>query len=194
MTNEILTNLGSRKTISFNVSGTYSPSSTNIIEVGTIQDVDMNFTGTGGIASGEARESDKVDLGDGSDIWSPEYTIMVCMEFFTAPTTGTSIDFYWGPSTQITAANGNPGFLTGVDSDYTGSPATLAEGLSQLDRIGSLMVTADVEFHIGQAGTFSPKTRHGILVIHNNATGQAIAATDSIETAVVFVPVIPEIQ
>jgi hypothetical protein len=195
MANEILTNFGSLKCITFANHGVYVPTGGNIIEVGTPQDVDMDWNGgSTGIITGEARESDKVDLGNGSDIWAPEYTMIACIEYFTAPTTGTSIDFYWGSSTQLTAANGNPGFLTGVDADYTASPATLAEGLSQLEPIGSMMLTADTEFHIQQIGTFAPKTRYGILVAHNNATGQAIAATDAIETALVFIPVIPEIQ
>jgi hypothetical protein len=195
MANEVLVNFGSLKCITFANHAAYSPAAANTIEVGTPQDVDMDWNGGAtGILTAEARESDKVDLGNGSDIWAPEFAVIACLEYFTAPTTGTTVDFYWGASTQSTALNGNPGFLTGTDADYTGSPATLEEGLSQLEFIGSLTLTADVEFHIGHVGTFAPKTRYGILVAHNNATGQAIAATDAIETAVVFIPVIPEIQ
>lgn len=189
--NEVFTNVGALKSITFANHGEYAPAASNIIEVGTPQNVDMDISGT---ATTAMWQSDKVDLGNAADAWATQYAIFACIEFFVAPTTGTSIDFYWGASTQATAANGNPGFLTGVDGTYTGTPATAAEVRPQLQWIGTMTVTADVEFMIEHVGTFSPKMRYGMLIIHNRDTGQTLAATDGIETAVVFVPASQEVQ
>lgn len=189
--NEVFTNVGALKSITFANHGEYAPADANKIEVGAPQDVDMDISGTADTAMWQ---SDKVDLGNAADAWATQYAVYACIEFFVAPTTGTSIDFYWGASTQATAANGNPGFLTGVDGTYTGTPATAIEGRSQLQHIGTMTVTADVEFMIQKVYTFSPKIRYGMLVIHNRNTGQTLAATDGIETAVVFVPASQEVQ
>lgn len=191
MANEILSQFGSLKIFSFQDTATYSPAAANVIEVGTPLNVEMDMTN---IADAAAVQSSKFDWGNGSDIWAPEYTFFGCFEYFTtAPTTGTVLDLYIGASTNSIAANGNPGYLTGADGAYTGTPATLAEGLDQLTFIGSLVVSADIEFQIGALGVYSPKMRYGSLVIVNN-TGQALAATDVIETAIIAVPLIPEIQ
>ena len=193
MANQIYQRRGTLKCITFGVAAEYSPVAANTIEDGTVLDVAMDINGAGGIANNEARASAKADLGDGSDIWSPEFIVLTCMEYFSPPTGG-SIDFYWAASSNATALNGNPGFVTGSDADYTGTPATLAEVLPQLEYIGSLIPTLDTEFQLGVVGILRPTLRYGCLVVHNNGTGVAIAATDAVETATVFIPTIPELQ
>lgn len=191
MPNEVLNQFGSLEIFSFQDTATYAPAVANIIEVGTPTNVEMDMTN---IANGAAVQSNKFDWGNGSDIWAPAYTFFGCIEFFTtAPTTKTTLDLYIGETTNSIAANGNPGFLTGVDGAYTGTPADLTEALDQLDFIGSLVLTADIEFQIGRFGVWAPTMRRASLVIVNNS-GQAMAATDVIETAIIAVPLIPEIQ
>ncbi len=82
--------------------------------------------------------------------------------------------------------------MSGSDADYTGSPATLAEGVAQLQFIGSLICSADNEFQIQDIGVFSPTHRYGCLVVKNEC-GQTIC-TDVVETAVVMTPIVPESQ
>ena len=171
--------------ILFNVAANYSPTALNDIELGTATDVDWDWTG---VLTLEARQSDKVDLGATR---APEYSVQAALEFATAPVTGETVDFYWAPSISGTAATGNPGFVTGVDADYAGGVADLAEGLKQLMFIGSLVCSADAttSVQVGQVGVFSSPTRYGTLVVVNNTSD---TAGDDVESAVSFTPIIPQ--
>ena len=176
------------KQISFATHASYVPTTNNVIEVGTPTEVEMSFLD---VADGAAVQSTKADLGAAR---AERYVLTPCLEYqVAAPTTGTSVDFYWAASGQSGAGVGNPGYATGADGAYTGTPATLAEGLDQLQHIGNLIVSADIEFQIGDIGIFSPPHRYGCLICVNNS-GQKIADTDIIETAVVMTPIVDDIQ
>lgn len=166
--------------------GDFAPAAANSLEQGTPTDVDLTLAN---IADDAARESDKFDLGANR---APRYALKAALEWFSAPTTGETVDFYIGWSPDSTAANGNPGNLTGTDAAYTGSPATLDEGLSQLTFIGSMHVTADAVVQIGPSIVFEALERYGILVVVNRS-GAALAATDDVETHVVMTSIIDDV-
>ncbi len=175
------------KQISFATHATYVPTTNQVIEIGTPTEVECSFLD---LTDTAAVQSTKFSFGA---VRASRYVITACMEYQVAsPTTRTLIEFYLAASGQLAAAVGNPGYATGADGAYTGTPATLVEGLSQLDLIGSMLVTADQEFQISDCGVFSPTHRYGSLIVRN-LTGQTIADTDIIETAVVFTPIVDDI-
>ncbi len=175
------------KQISFATHATYVPTTNQVIEIGTPTEVEMSFLN---LADTAAVQSTKADLGA---VRASRYVVTCCLEYqVAAPTTGTLVEFYWAASGQSGAAVGNPGYATGADGAYTGTPATLAEGIAQLALIGVLIVSADLEFQIADVGVFSPTHRHGSLIVKNE-TGQTIADTDIIESAVVLTPIVDDI-
>ena len=92
-----------------------------------------------------------------------------------------SIDFYVGYSDSPTAGTGNPAQLSGTDSAYSGGAAgTLAEGLLQLEFVGSLMLQiktdADDEPQVGKVGTIRPDARYMMLVAHVNCATATLGA------------------
>ncbi len=175
------------KQISFAVHATYTPTGGNIIEIGTPTEIELDLLD---LTDGAAEQSAKADLGA---VRASRYVVTCCIEYaVAAPTTATLVEFYWAASVQATAANGNPVYTTGVVGAYTGTPATLVEGIAQLQLIGVLVVSADNEFQIADVGVFSPKHRYGNLVVKNE-TGQTICDTDIIETAVVMTPIVTDV-
>lgn len=175
------------KQISFATHASYAPATNNVIEIGTPTEVEMSLLN---LADTAAVQSTKADLGT---VRAPDYVVTCCIEYqVAAPTTATFVEFYWAASGQSGAAVGNPGYATGADGAYTGTPATLAEGIAQLAFIGTLEVSADLEFQIADIGVFSPKHRYGSLIVKNE-TGQTIADTDIVESAVVLTPIVPDI-
>ncbi len=176
------------KQISFATHASYVATTNNVIELAaTKTEVEMSLLD---FADAAAVQSTKADLGA---VRASRYVLTCCLEYQVAsPTTGTFVKFYWAASGQAGAAVGNPGYATGADGAYTGTPATLAEGLDQLAYIGGFRVSADQEFQIGDVGVFSPTHRYGSLIVKNE-TGQKIADTDIIETAVVLTPIVDDI-
>ena len=176
------------KQISFATHASYAPGTNNVIEIGTPTEVKMSLLD---LADAAAVQSTKADLGA---VRASRYVVTCCIEYqVAAPTTGTLVKFYWSASGQSGAAVGNPGYATGADGAYTGTPATLAEGIAQVEPLGVLVVSADLEFQKADIGVFSPTHRYGSLIVKNE-TGQIIADTDIIETAVVFTPIVDDIQ
>ncbi len=178
--------------ISFATHATYAPADANLIELVSptvsIVEVEMAFIDWLDTA---AEQSAIADLGL---VRAPLYQLSVCMEYQVgAPTTATQIEWYWAATNNATAARGNPGFTTGAVGAYDGGPATLVEGISQLDFIGVLNVTADIEFQIQiNCGFLSPATRYGML-IGINKTGATVCDTDVVESAAVLTPIVQDI-
>ena len=173
--------------VSFATHASYVAATDNVIEIGTPIEVEMSLLD---LADGAAVQSTKADFGA---VRAARYVVTCCIEYqVAAPTTGTLIEFYWAASGQSAAGVGNPGYASGADGAYSGGDATLAEGVAQLAFIGSLVVSADIEFQIADIGVFSLTHRYGSLIVKNE-TGQKIADTDIIETAVVFTPIVDDI-
>jgi hypothetical protein len=146
-----------------------------------------------GLTSGQARESDKIDL---LEFRAPSYRVLVATELETDPVAGGSIDLYWSPSHSASPNVGNAGGALGADGDFAGyDTLTLAEALLQMDVIGSLLcgINDDEDgVQIGRAGVWTPSSRYGVLIVHNNTS--IVLNDDSIEMAVGFYPIIPQIQ
>ncbi len=184
MANEVLIKTGTQIVVA---NSTYSPTAAR--SLGTITD-DIDCAG---LTTGQAREGVKIDLGATR---APSYSVMVATELETDPAAGGSIDLYWSKSHSATANVGNAGGATGADADFSGyDTLTLAEALVQMDVIGSLLcgVNNDADgVQIGSAGVWTPSSRYGVLIVHNNTSITLFA--DSVEMAVAFNPIIPEIQ
>ncbi len=185
-TNEILIRADS--TVLIFADSSYSPGTNTILGTRT-DDIDVV-----GLTTGQAREGVKADLGvDHAELYSVDMTV----EFATDPAAGDTIDLYWSASHSSSAAVGNMGNVTGADADWAGAVGeTLAESLKHMIYIGSLILavqnTAD-GVQIGNVGVFAPgPQRYGVLVYHNNSNDTM--HSDSIECAVRFTPIIPDIQ
>ena len=145
------------------------------------------------LAVGSYRQSAKFDFTANVNQW---YSVVAFVEWFTAPTAGGNVDFWIGYSSSVTAANDNPGNLSGSDAAYNGygaAAADAAEAVLQLDFIGSLVCTADVDIQHANLGWIRPRQRYGMIVAYNNSS-IALAATDAADTAVVLTPLVTTIQ
>lgn len=163
---------------------TYNPADTNNdLGASITDDIDMV-----GLTTGQAREGVKIDFGANR---ATSYHVRMAMEFATDPT-GT-MDLYWSSSQSATAAVGNTGQATGADADYAGyDTLTLDEALKHMVFIGALVCglnnTAD-GVQIGNVNTsWSPPTRYGVLIVHNNTN--VTLHSDSVEMAVAFDPIL----
>lgn len=151
-------------------------------------DVEIDLTS---LADDAARQGAKFDFGEHRAL---EYDIRAAFEFAATPTAGETVELYLAPSQSSTAANGNPGGVSGVDAVYAGYSANLDEALPQLQLIGRFVATVQATATIQKAwcGVFSPPSRYGSLVVVNRIG--AAFHSDVIESHVVFDPVVPEGQ
>lgn len=189
MANEIRNKVGTQ--IRFFVTGSFSPADNGTNwTIGTPTDVALTLSG---VASGAGRQSDKVDLGATR---APSYEVLGCVDFTgETPTVGTTIGYYWAPSTSATQGNGNVAANSGADAAAPGGALgsiTLAEFLLQCQPIGFLVVHDGGVVQNGLVGVFSPSSRYGQLIVVNNS-GDVFEA-DDVEMHQVMNPIIPEVQ
>jgi hypothetical protein len=143
-----------------------------------------------GLATAASVQSDKVDLGARR---APAYNVDACIEFGVAPTAGNAVEFYWAPSTQSVAANGNPGGVVGASGAYVGGTGGTDDGgVNQLQMIGQLTAQAVSNVQIANIGVFSPMHRYGTLVVKNEC-GQTLNSSP-LHHQVLLEPVIDEVQ
>jgi hypothetical protein len=118
------------------------------------------------LANNAARQSDKCDLGATR---AAAYDVFVEVEMAATPTAGNSVEIWWGPSPNATAANENVGNLTGSDAAYSGYSSNLDATLPQLQLAGNATLTAQATTTVQKiyAGRFSPAQRYGQLVVVN---------------------------
>lgn len=187
MPNEILLKVGTQ--ISFaDHAGDFSPTAANSLEQGTPTDVQLSLAS---VADTAARQSAKVDLGATR---AALYSVMAAFELAATPTAGEVIELYWAASPDSTAANGNPGGVSGSDAAYAGYSSNLAASVKQLLFIGSFICTVQVTttVQIAYVGVFSPPERYGSLIVKNESG--AAFHSDDVECHVVFNPIVDEIQ
>ncbi len=164
----------------------------NSLEIASSTDVQL---APGALVAAAARQSTKVDLTANR---AREYSVMMSFEMASDPAAGGTVDLYWSPSVDSSAAVANGGGCSGADGAYTGYAAsTLAEGLINLIFIGNIkaaiMNDADGVPQLEYVGVFSPPDRYGNLVVVNKAS--VAFHTDDVEFAVSFNPsLIPEIE
>lgn len=144
------------------------------------------------LAAGSYRQSDKFDFGDTR---AGQHVIRAAIEWGSAPTAGGAVNFFIGYSDSGTAANSNPGNLSGSDAAYVGYGAAASdatEAIPQLDFVGSLVATADADIQVAEIGIITAKLRYGIIVV-DNSSSQAFAA-DAVEMSIHIIPLIDEAQ
>jgi len=144
-----------------------------------------------GLANAASRQSTKADLGARR---APAFNVYAAIEFGTAPTAGSALEFYWAPSLSATAGTGNMGNTSGADGAYTSlAGGTDDAGVKRIQFIGQMSCEAVGSLvHLGYIGTFSPTTRYGSLIIKNEC-GQTLSSTKTSQ-GVLFEPVIDEVQ
>ena len=144
-----------------------------------------------GVASTEAREGVKVDLGATR---AARYAVTLRIEGDAAFASGAIVSVHWAPSPSAVAGTANPGGVSGTDGDYTGTAGdTLADSIGQLDLIGTLPCTSDAAPVVQQKTWMAfPTERYGSPVVYNQ-TLQAFDG-DAIEMSIIFMPLIDEIQ
>lgn len=177
--------------IRFFVSGSFSPAdaATNWT-IGTPTDVALTLAS---VANDAGRQSAKADLGENR---ARQYAVFGCVDFTgETPTAGETIEYYWAPSTSVTAANGNVAGNSGNDAaapDGALGSITLDEFIAQCQFIGVLSIHDGASVQNGFVGVFSPVSRYGQLVVVNRS-GDAFEA-DDVEMHQVMNPLIDELQ
>lgn len=167
----------------------------NSLQITGARDVQIDVTD---LAAGAARQSAKVDLGNGTALFAETYSVQMSLEMATDPVAGEVVELYWSPSPDSSAAVGNAGGASGSDAAYAGYAAsTLAEGLADLIPIGHLplavMNDADGVPQLGFVGVFSPPDRYGSLIVKNGSAAD-VFHSDAVEFAVSFNPQVREVQ
>lgn len=187
MPNEVLLKTGTQLSFADHA-GDFAPAAANSLEQGTPTDVQLSLAS---VADAAARQSAKFDLGATRADW---YKIMAAFELAATPTAGEIIELYIGWSPDATAANGNPGGLSGSDAAYTGYSSNLAASVKQLQLVGTFVCTAQATgtVQIADCGLFTPAERYGVLVVKNESG--AAFHSDDVESHVVFDPIISEVQ
>lgn len=148
------------------------------------------------LAAAAARQGAKADMDNGlvANRIARWYSVTLRIEMDVASADNLTVDLYWAGSLNSTAGTANPGGTTGADAAYTGTAAgTLAEGLLQLQRIGSLALQNDIAAVVQQQ-TFITRipTQWGMPVVVNNSD-QAFEG-DANEMSITFTPLEDEIQ
>lgn len=184
MANEILYKVGTPIVFADSV---YSPGANTSLGTRT-DDIEA-----AALAAAAACQSVKKDLGATRAML---YDVRTTFEIASDPAAGGSVDFYWSPSHSATAAVGNPGLCSGAAAAYAATGGyTLAELLTHLHFIGSAPVAVQNDadgVQIAHVGAFSPTARYGCLVVVNSCS--VAFHSDSVEFAVLFEPIIAEVQ
>ena len=200
MPNEILVQDAagsSLSSIAFGVAGSFNPADDGTNWTDDLLTIDELIT-LAGVADGAGRQSDKIDLGA---LRARQYAVLGCVDYTgeTPTPSGSTVDYYWAPSTHATPANGNVAGNSGVDADATQAAGgwvpgglTLAEFLTLCLFIGSLVISDDAAVQNGMVGVFSPPTRRGQLIVVNNG-GDAFE-DDDVEMHQVLIPWVDEVQ
>lgn len=160
----------------------------NSFIIGTPTDVQMNLSV---IAAAAAWESAKTaSLADTGTAWPDHWILAAAMESTATPADGGTFDFYWNASTNSTAATGNSGVASGVDS----SIVVTASNLQQLIFIGSLVVLNQVINKVSNIGILDMPYLYGSLIMVNNTSVAMVADADADECFATLTPVYPDIQ
>lgn len=182
--------VGTNQAFLFRDATDYGPSTNNVLTEGTPTGVQLDCTS---LADELFRQSDKADLGADRAVG---FHVFAAQEFASgpSPTAGEYVEYFWAPSNSPTAAVGNPGGVSGSDSNYTGYASNALASVLQLLWIGRLVVTADSTTTVqkGYVGYFRPPTRYGSLVVRN--VTEAAFHSDMVESAVLFQPDIPQLS
>lgn len=116
--------------------------------------------------------------------------------FIAAPTAGGTLDLYmaWSSASATLAGSNYPGGCTGVDGNYVGPSAIPAEGLTQLDFVGSLVAcaTGSIVAQIQNIGVFSAKERFAVPVVAMRTS--QVLSSQSASHSLTFLDIRPQSQ
>ena len=172
--------------------GDFSPTAANDLRVtsdGSFEtDCQLSLAS---VADSAYRQSAKVDLGEHR---ASAYMVRAAFEMAATPTAGDVISLYWAPSPVSTAANANPGGVSGSDAAYDGYSSNGDSAVQQLIHIGDFICTvqATATVQVADVGMFMPPERYGSLVVRNESG--AAFHSDDVESHVVFDPQVDEFQ
>ncbi len=189
MANEILLKTGTPQISFADHAGDFAPAAGSSLEQGTPTDVQLSLAS---VANDAARQSAQVDFGATR---AGQYNVLAALELAASGlVAGNTVEFWMAWSPDATAANGNPGGVSGSDAAYAGYSSNLDDSVKQLDRIGTMIVTgqATTTVQIAHVGMFIPLERYGSLVVLDRSG--ASLHSDDVESHVVFNPITDEIQ
>ena len=151
-------------------------------------DVQLDLTSLGAAA---ARQSAKFDFGEPR---AERYHIRAVLEYAAGIDAGETVRLFLAPSHHATAANANPGNVSGADAAYTGYSSNLADALQHLMPIGTIRLTAQATatVQVVDVDDFTPPERYGSLVVVNDADDAM--HNDAVEMHIVFDPIVAELQ
>lgn len=156
-----------------------------------------------GIANGAARQGQKVDL---TTLRAHEYLVFVGLELAAAAAivAGERANIYFSQSSIVTAANANPGGVTGVDGVFAPTDPNLDAALSA---IAGLKGENKFDFVFDERVTAAPPggvqyqaigriltPLQFISPVIRLATASADLHTDAVEMFIALLPLLPESQ
>ena len=190
MANEVLQKVGTQ--IAFGIAASFNPADDGTNFTDDLTNIDVAIT-LAALANAAGRQSAKCDLGATR---ARSYEVLAAVDFTDeTPSASGRVDYYWAPSPNATAGNGNVAGNSGADAacpDGALGSITLAEFLLQCQFIGSLATHDGASVQCGLVGVFSPSSRYGQLIVVNNS-GDAFE-NDDVEMHTVFNPIVDEVQ
>lgn len=144
------------------------------------------------VSAGAARQGAKVDLGA---THYQRYRVLAAFEIASAAASDERIDIYFAESPSSTAANANPGGVSGSDAAYTGTSGdSIADSVKQLMGPFPFITTADntgtVQYQA--VGTLEVTARYISPVVVNGSSGAL--HSDAVEMYIALIPITDEIQ
>ena len=144
------------------------------------------------VAAGAFRQGVKADLGAAT--WAQRYMLVASIEPVSAPAAIGYYQFWLGFSDSGTAANNNPGNLSGSAEAYVGYGAASTDadevvngaGSGGLNYVGALGVSADDDVFVGFVGIVVPKFPY-VCSLFRNSTSVALEG-DAVEMSISLYP------
>lgn len=141
------------------------------------------------ISAAAFRQGAKADLGAAT--WAQRWMMVVSIEPVSAPAATGFYQFWLGWSDSATAANNNPGNLSGSDAAYNGYGAASTDADEvvnggQIEYVGALGVSADDDVHVGIVGIVVPKLRY-VSPLFRNSTSVS-TESDAVEMCIALYP------
>jgi hypothetical protein len=139
-------------------------------------------------AAGAWQSAKTASLARTGSAFVEEWDLGACMESTATPAAGGTFDFYWNPTPNSTAGNGNSGGASGTDLAYA------IAGLPQLIRIGTMTVLNNVINIQDNIGVLRMPKLYGSMVMVNNTSVAMVADGDADNCYITLTQRIPDSQ
>lgn len=166
----------------------FSPAAAKDLRVSSPTLVQLDLTG---VTDGAYRQSTKGYFGANRAL---SYAVQAALEFAATPTAADAVYIHFAFSSSSTAANANPGGVSGADSAYAGYNSNPEEGVRQLKPTVVFVCTDDPTAYVqvAECGVIYPTQAYVSLVIQNESG--AAFHSDAVEIHIVLNPIVPEVQ